>query len=137
MENINKDIYNFLDLLANSTLINDSFYSKFVNSENDVFELKGREFITGKDHIILQNLTDDISKKIVNSKIKLYLLGVDEKSKEFEPIPISKYSDDRLNNLEKKLKDNHKDLDLKFIKVPSRDNKKCIIILIVNERNDK
>ncbi|PAV14408.1 hypothetical protein ASJ81_13865 [Methanosarcina spelaei] len=137
MENTNKDICNFLDMLANSTLISDSFYSKFVNSENDVFELKGREFITGKDQRILQNLTDDISKKIRYSKIKLYLLGVDEKSKEFEPIPISKFSDDRMYNLEKKLKENHKDLDLKFIKVPSKDNKRCIIILIVSERKDE
>jgi hypothetical protein len=124
-------------MLANSTLANDCLYAKFVNSENDVFELKGREFISGKDQLIIKNLTEDISKKIKNSKMKLYLLGVDEKSKEFEPIPISKFSDDRMFNIEKKLKENYKDLDIKFIKVPSRDSKSCIITLIINERKDK
>lgn len=117
----------------NKQLVEDiNFDYSFVGKEDEVLELKSRDFVAGKNNDIVDNLRKDADKKIKKSNFKIYFIGADEKTKKFEAIPIERFDDDRLQSIEKKLNKENK-CKFHLIKVPSKDGKEGIIICCVKK----
>lgn len=129
LENSSKPISFFLRNLANCIISNIDFSNKFANVEDDVLELKSRDFVSGDNKQIVDNLTRDIKTKIQRSRFKVYVLGASEDTKDFEPLPISKFSDDRLRGIECSLKSEIGIQDLYLLKIPANNGKDCLLIL--------
>lgn len=101
--------------------------------ENDIIELKSRDFLPKKDKEIVDNLSEDINKKLYSSSFKFYIIGYDEKTKKYEPLSENRFNDSRLENLTKNLKEKTKLTSLTFLRM-SLGNGECILSLIV--KND-
>lgn len=136
LENTGKGISFFLKDLADGISSEADFSRKFANKECDIIELKGREFVSGDNKKIVENLSSDIQTKIKTSSNKIYILGANENTKDFEPLPISKFSDSRINDLEKSLKERTGLSNLSLHKIPANNGKDCLLTLIVSDKND-
>lgn len=101
--------------------------------ENELIELKSRDFLPKKNDGIINNLSEDILKKISNSDFKFYILGYDEKTRKYEPLSSQKFSDDRLNTISKKIKEKTNVKDITIFKM-EYDDKSCILSLIVQNK---
>lgn len=136
LENAGKGISFFLKDLANGIISDVDFSRKFANKECDIIELKGRDFVSGDNKKIIENLSSDILTKIKTSANKIYLLGANENTKDFEPLPLSKFSDSRINDLEKSLRERTGLSNLSLHKIPANNGKDCLLILVVSDKND-
>ncbi len=136
LENTDKGISFFLKDLADCISLDTDFSRKFANKECDIIELKGRDFVSGDNKKIVENLSSDIQTKIKTSANKIYILGANENTKDFEPLPISKFSDSRINDLEKSLKERTGLLSLSLHKIPANNGRDCLLTLIVSGKND-
>lgn len=67
-----------------------------------------------------------------NSDYKCYMLGYDEKTKEYEPFIANHYADSRIETLTKKLKESTKINNIHLSRLPYEE-KKCILILTVQK----
>ena len=63
-------------------------------------------------------------------KIKIYIIGADEKSKKFELSQISKFDDDRILLIERELQNKLVNINTKIIKIPCNNGTECFLILI-------
>jgi hypothetical protein len=72
--------------------------------EDDLIELKSRDFLSGNNNEIISKLEDDLRNKLYNKDLCLYLIGYDERIKEYEPIPINRFDDSRIHLISKKIK---------------------------------
>lgn len=132
-ENKEIPISHFLEKMVNSLTNEIDFSYKFANLEDDIIELKSRDFISGSNQDIVKKLSEDITKKTTISTFKIYLLGADEKNKEFEPITSYKFDDSRINQIKDSLQKNVGNLNVNFLKILSKDSKNCILALIVKK----
>lgn len=135
-ENKKLPISYFFEKMANSLINKINFSCKFANMEDDIIELKSRDFSSGNNKDIVKKLSEDISKKIITSNFKIYILGADEKNKEFEPLVSNKFSDSRIHDIIELLRKNIKNSNvdyLNFLKIPFKDNKNCILVLIIKK----
>ena len=73
-------------------------------------------------------LKNDFETKLKSSNLKVYFFGTDEKLKIFEPINLSKFSDDRVHVIEKELRIQMKNNQIYLIKIPSEEKNMGIII---------
>lgn len=97
--------------------------------EDSVIELKSKAFLEAKDKEIVERLGEDIKNKLGESDYKLYIIGYDEKTKEYEPF-IDRFDDSRLDNLNRNLKKFTKLDFLELFKI-NYDKKQCILMLSV------
>lgn len=137
LENSSKEISFFLKEIANTLLPTMAFSNKFANSENDLIEFKSRDYVSGNNKRIVENLCQDIKKKIRKSANKIYIIGANEDTKDFEPLPISKFDDNRIKDLEGELKEKTGLSNLYFQKIPDNNGKECLLILIASNKNGK
>lgn len=100
--------------------------------ENEIIELKSRDFLPKKTEEIIENLSKDINKKILHSDLKFYILGYDEKTRTYEPFSSQRFPDDRINNIKQKIKEKTKVSEITLFKM-DYDNKNCILTLIVKK----
>ena len=118
----------------------DEFLSEFVKElkfngelmEDSILELKSKEYFIGTDRDIVEKLTKDIPKKLKENNYKLYLIGYDEKSKLYDPIPSNKLNDSRIDNLTRNIKKQLKVSDLHLMQIPF-DRNNCIIMISVKK----
>ncbi|NJD54714.1 MAG: hypothetical protein FIB07_17880 [Candidatus Methanoperedens sp.] len=136
LENSGKEISFFLKELANSINSKIDFSNKFANSENDIIEFKSRDYFSGNNKHIVENLCQDIKKKIKKSATKIYIIGANEDTKDFEPLQISKFDDNRMQDLEGLLKEQTGLSNLHFQKIPANNGKECLLILIASNKNE-
>lgn len=101
-------------------------------TENEIIELKARDFISGTNDDIIEKLSEDINKKLTKANFKIYFLGYTEKIRKFEPVESYKFSDDRLIQLEKGLKRKLKSYDINLIKI-NFNLDECIFLLILKK----
>jgi len=100
--------------------------------ENEIIELKSRDFLPKKTETIIENLSRDINKKISHSDLKFYILGYDEKTRTYEPFSSQRFSDDRIYNIKQKIKEKTKVSEITLFKM-NYDDKNCILILIAKK----
>ena len=133
--NSEKPISQFFRELNNSLQREIDFSSHFLNSEDKALELKSRDFVAGNDKEIIKRLKDDVEKKMKQSYFKVYIIGADEKTKNIEPIPSSRFDDSRLQNLEESLQEELEHIKVNLIRIPSKDGDSCILICYVFRRD--
>ena len=100
--------------------------------EDDLIELKSRDCLSGNNNEIILKLEDDLRNKLYNKNLCMYLIGYDERIKEYEPIPINRFDDSRIHLIAKKIK-NKLGLSLLIIRRLTIDMKKCILTLIARK----
>ncbi|MEM4327799.1 MAG: hypothetical protein QXV29_02535, partial [Candidatus Woesearchaeota archaeon] len=130
IENEDKPICYFLNCLSKKIFENSTFDISFVNTENEILELKSSDVFSGSNDEIVSYFASDLSKKVKESNIKVYIIGANEKTKQFEPIPISKFDDDRIKTIVKSLQERTKMPNIEIIKVPDNNNN-CILLMVV------
>lgn len=104
---------------------------KVVELESKVLEFKSRDKLAGTDKEITERLKEDIKKKLSQSNIKFYIVGIDELSREIEPIPTNRWPDSRILNVEDSLRDKLNVSKLRVLKVPLNGGNNCLVIVIV------
>jgi hypothetical protein len=104
---------------------------KFVQKEGELIEFKSRSFFEGSDTEIVNRLTSDISNKLTNSNVKIYIIGVDEVAHNLEPLPSTRFKSDRLSSIEERLKNNLNVSKLHFTQIPLGNAENCILLLTV------
>lgn len=131
LENRNKPICIFLRDLSKKIFENLDLSNSFANNENDILELKSADTVARENKDIIDYFSDDLSKKIKQLGVKVYIIGADERTKRFEPIPISKFSDDRINTITKSLKEKTKIGLIEIIKIPADNN--CLLLMVAKK----
>ncbi len=101
--------------------------------EDDLIELKSRDFLSGNNDEIISKLENDLRNKLYNKDLCLYLIGYDERIKEYEPIPINRFNDSRIHLISKKIK-NKLGLSLLIKRRLTIDMNKCILTLIASKK---
>lgn len=131
-ENKNTPFSYLFEKFAGSLITKICFSNNFVNIEDNIIEFKSRDFVSGNNQKIVKRLEGDIKKKLRESCFKIYMLGANEDTKEFEPLSLNKFDDNRISQIKSLLQKTgiH---NTYFLKVPSKDAKNCILILIVME----
>jgi hypothetical protein len=104
---------------------------KFVQKEGELIEFKSRSFFEGSDTEIVNRLTSDISNKLTNSDVKIYIIGADEVTHNLEPLPSTRFKSDRLSSIEERLKNNLNVSKLHFTQIPLGNAENCILLLTV------
>ncbi|GBC73265.1 hypothetical protein HRbin04_00662 [archaeon HR04] len=135
IENEGKDICYFLNHLSEKIFEELNFTDKFVNHEDKILELKSGDVVLKKDGEIISYLRNDLVTKLKDSNIKIYIIGVNEKTQDCEPIPISRFNDDRINRIIEKLKE-ATGFDIYIYKIPYNTNK-CLLLMIAKKLNQK
>lgn len=97
--------------------------------EDDLIELKSRDFLSGNNNEIISKLEDDLRNKLYNKDLCLYLIGYDERIKEYEPVPLNRFDDSRIHLIAKKIKIKL-GLSLLIIRRLTIDMNKCILTLV-------
>ena len=133
--NSNEPISYFFKELKNSLRKEMNFSNRFLSGEDQVLELKSRDFIAGNNTEIIKRLEDDIEKKMKESNFKIYIIGADEKTKKIETISSSRFDDSRLESIEKNLQKNLGFAKIKMIRVPSKEGDDCIIVCCVSRED--
>lgn len=128
-ENDGRNITYFLNGLAD-LLIDEIVNEKFVNHENDILEYKASDYFAGTDKEIVDRMVKDIPKKLEISPFCVYIIGADEKTKNFTPLLIHRFGDDRINSLEKNIKSKTRS-NVKLVKMPLPDGINCIFLMTV------
>jgi len=76
---------------------------QLITKENNLIEYKSSDFFSGDDKEIIKRFKEDIESKLERSYIKIYIIGIDEKTQQFYPIQSSRANHDRLSLFEQKL----------------------------------
>ena len=82
--------------------------------------------------ILLLNYIDGIERKLKKDNFKLYIIGYDEKTRKYEPFSAHPFGDDRINNIQKELKNRLNISNLNITKIPT-DKYNCIIMISVKK----
>lgn len=132
LDNMNKPISYLFDKFKNE-FGKDIKKSKIIaENEGDIIEFKSRDFIIGNDNEILTKIKEDVEKKIKLNLFKIYIFGVDDKSKKIETLSSNKFKPERINNLEKQLLKNiDNNITIKILSIPINNGDECIIIMFV------
>ena len=120
----------FFDKLLKKLIKEFEFNSVVV--ENNVLELKSEEYFIGSDKKIIEKLYKDIERKLKKDSFKLYIIGYDEKTRKYEPFSAHPFGDDRINNIQKELKNRLNISNLNITKIPT-DKYNCIIMISVKK----
>lgn len=115
-----------------SELIEDK---KICQIEDRILELKSSDILNDNNKKIIEFLSEDMKKKLEESSIKFYIIGVDEKTRKLEPIPSGKFGDDRISTIKEKIEERlkknlHIEPKLHFIKIPVENGRKFILLMI-------
>jgi len=130
LENEGKAVSLLFKELSKSLNYELDFDSKFVNIESNIMEFKCREVLLGDNKEIITKLSEDLSKKLRESNHKIYVIGANEDTKDFEPIPISKFDDNRIQTIKEGIKQQTRCNSLEIIKIPSKNEKDCVLIMV-------
>jgi len=133
IENQDKDIHYFLDSLSKEIFNGLNLTKGFLNGEDELLELKSADVVAGENSKIVDYFTADLNSKMKESNIKIYVIGANEKTKQFEPISISKFNDDRIKTIVNSLKEKTQIKFIEVIKIPA-DDTKCLLLMVV--KND-
>lgn len=135
----NKDmrILYFIDEFSNKLL--KDLKCNLTIDENDLLEFKKRDYVTGNNSKIIDNLVKDIPNKLGNKSNKLYLIGYDERAKNIEPIALNNFHDSRMDyiqgEIKKKLKEEHQiNCDLKLVKIPVNEHEFVLFMMITSKK---
>lgn len=127
-ENNNLTISSFLNKLSGKFVELIDFSSKI--SEDDIIELKSRDFLANRNEKTnVSRLGEDIN-KMESSKFKFYILGYDERIKEYEPFPSHRFDDSRISKLTNRLREYTNFDNIDILKI-DYDSNQCILFLVV------
>lgn len=105
---------------------------KIIQNEGEIVEFKSASIFEGKDDEIATKLIDDISKKIKENPYKVYIIGVEDDTKQVTPLQSRRVNSERLGHIKQIITKVHHNTEIWPIKVPINNNE-CIIIMIVCE----
>ncbi len=110
---------------------------KITITEDLFFELKSADYVVGRDKEIVERLANDLKKKLLESQLKIYVIGVNERNREIEPISRSKFKDERIENIRKgiiqELKKEYPHVAIELFPIELGDSK--IILLMIARVN--
>jgi len=133
IENQDKVIHYFLDSLSKEIFNGLNLIKSFLSGEDELLELKSADVVAGDNSKIVDYFTSDLNSKMKESNIKIYVIGANEKTKQFEPISISKFNDDRIKTIVNSLKEKTQIKFIEVIKIPA-DGTKCLLLMVA--KND-
>ncbi|MCE7699228.1 MAG: hypothetical protein K8E24_010570 [Methanobacterium paludis] len=128
IENTDSPLANLFREIMQKLLEDTNFSSKI--NEDEVVELKSRDFLTGNTKEIVSKLTKDVENKMKDSEFKLYIFGYDERIEEYEPFPTTRFDDSRILSLNKYLRESTNFENLNLFKI-DKDNNQCILAMTV------
>ncbi len=120
------------------------FFTKFVNelgnnihksnfivqNENEIIEFKSRDYLVGKDEDVSKRISEDVETKIKVHPFKIYFFGIEDKTKEIDPLPGNKFSSDRIGSLEDKIsKELSTTASINLLKVPLDISNECLLMM--------
>lgn len=125
---------------SNITYFIDNFLPEFIKEfkfdaelmEDSILEFKSKDYFFGTDNDIVEKLTQDITKKLKENDYKLYLIGYDEKSKQYDAIPSHSLSDSRIDNIKTNIEKQLEVSNFNLMKIPF-DKHNCIIMISVKK----
>lgn len=129
-ENSDSEMVFFIEDLSKKFIKEFDFNS--ILTENSILELKTKEYFLGRNEEILEKLHKDMIKKLNKNNFKLYLIGYDEKTRQYDPFLSRPFNYDRIEYLEKELKNKLKISYLKITKIPFNEIN-CIIMISVKK----
>lgn len=128
--NKTKPISYFFTKFVNE-LGNDIHKSNFiVQNENEIIEFKSRDYLVGKDEDVSKRISEDVETKIKSHPFKIYFFGIEDKTKEIDPLPGNKFSSDRIGSLEDKIsKELSTTASINLLKVPLDISNECLLMM--------
>lgn len=128
--NETKPISYFFTKFVNE-LGNDIHKSNFiVQNENEIIEFKSRDYLVGKDEDVSKRISEDVETKIKSHPFKIYFFGIEDKTKEIDPLPSNKFSSDRIGGLKDKIsKELSNTASINLLKVPLDISNECLLIM--------
>ncbi len=106
---------------------------KIMITEDVFFELKSADYVMGNNKEIIKRLVDDLRKKLSKSQLKIYVIGVNEKNREIEPIPRSRFRDERIekisNGISEELRKEFGDIMIKILPIELSDNRMILLMI--------
>ena len=120
------------------------FFTKFVNelgnnihksnfivqNEKEIIEFKSRDYLVGKDEAVSKRISEDAETKIKSNPFKIYFFGIEDKTKEIDPLPSNKFSSDRIGSLEDKIsKELSNKASINLLKVPLDVSNECLLMM--------
>ena len=128
--NKTKPISYFFTKFVNE-LGNDIHKSNFiVQNENEIIEFKSRDYLVGKDEDVSKRISEDVETKIKSHPFKIYFFGIEDKTKEIDPLPSNKFSSDRIGSLEDKIsKELSTTASINLLKVPLDISNECLLMM--------
>lgn len=134
--NDNKPISLFLEKFLNELESATMSFSnqKVIQNESNIIEFKSSDYLAdGDNNKICKKIFMDLSKKILDSNLKIYIFGINESTLEIEPISSNKFKSDRLGTLERMISNEFRnEIEIALIKVPL--GSKCLIQMIVKSK---
>ncbi|OLS19745.1 MAG: hypothetical protein HeimC3_43660 [Candidatus Heimdallarchaeota archaeon LC_3] len=100
---INHKLKYLFNELLKSELLEIGYTSTTALRENNHLEFKNRDWLPTKDKDIVEKISNLIKSKY-KEKFLAIIIGFHEKDQLIEGIPLSQFGDDRVNNLEEKIK---------------------------------
>lgn len=119
----------FFNNFAQKIIKDAKLVKKLTKIEDDIFEYKSSDKISGDNKTVIKNIAEIIEQKANNSQCKLIFFGI-EKDGTFNPILNKKFYDDRIGDIAKALKEL---TNRKISIIPIRDDTKCVPLVIVEK----
>jgi hypothetical protein len=129
LENLDKPISHFFRAIQTHLLNEMKIDAKTILNEDPVIELKSRDFLSGDNNQLIERFKNDIIKKLEENSFKIYIIGYDEKIKQFEPFPSSRFDEDRINYIKNKLK-GILNCELEVFKLPFDENNSILLLTV-------
>jgi hypothetical protein len=103
-----------------------------VQNENETIEFKSRDYLVGKDEDVSKRISEDVENKIKSHPFKIYFFGIEDKTKETDPLPSTKFSSDRIGSLENRIsKELSNKASVNMLKVPLDASNECLLMMFV------
>ncbi len=105
--------------------------------EDEYIEFKSRDFLVGRNEEIIDRLAKDILKKLKESNIKIYIIGVNESDRSIEPLRRSNFKDERINTIKKgvvkRLEKQGMVVDIIMRPIPVNSNEILLILVVIHK----
>ncbi len=77
-----------------------------------------------------KRISGDVETKIKLHPFKIYFFGIEDKTKEIDPLPSNKFSSDRIGSLEDKIsKELSTTASINLLKVPLDISNECLLMM--------
>ena len=124
--NSGRHVAYILEKLASGLLREVCLLKRVVAFEDKVLEFKSRTFFEGRDRDIVERLASDINKKLSDTNLKIYVIGVEDNGV-VDPILASRLKSDRIERIRSSLENR---TGARITILPIENNGRAILLLV-------